>query len=47
MGFSEESLKKKSTGFGLTLVQMLTEELHGTFTMQKNHGTTSIVQFPL
>jgi PAS domain S-box-containing protein len=47
VGFSEESLKKKSTGFGLTLVQMLTEELHGTFTMQKNHGTTSIVQFPL
>ena len=36
---------EKITGFGLTLVKMLTEELKGTFTMRKDHGTTSIVQF--
>ncbi|WP_304222263.1 PAS domain S-box protein [Gracilinema caldarium] len=46
-GFDAQSLMSKSTGFGLTLVNMLAEELKGSFTMQNDHGTISTVQFPL
>ncbi|MCP4402267.1 MAG: sensor histidine kinase [bacterium] len=37
----------RSTGFGLMLVQMLAEQLAGTFTMSSDHGAKSVVTFEL
>lgn len=45
VGIDEQKLQAKTTGFGLTLVHMLAEELRGTFTLRNDHGTKSIVQF--
>uniref|UniRef100_A0A7C3IFW7 histidine kinase n=1 Tax=Gracilinema caldarium TaxID=215591 RepID=A0A7C3IFW7_9SPIR len=47
VGIDEQKLQAKTTGFGLTLIKMLAEELGGTFTLQNNHGTKSMVQFEL
>jgi two-component sensor histidine kinase len=45
VGIDEQKLQAKTTGFGLTLVHMLAEELRGTFTLRNDHGTKNIVQF--
>ena len=42
-GFDPES----STGFGLTLVRMLSEQLGGTFCMTDQNGTESVLEFDL
>ena len=46
-GFPENFDMNKSTGFGLMLVQMLTKNLAGTFTMSSDHGAKSVVIFEL
>ncbi len=35
------------TGFGLSLVRMLAEQLDGSFTVRNERGTTNLVRFPL
>jgi len=35
-----------STGFGLQLVHALTEQLHGTIRIQRDHGTKFVLEFP-
>jgi len=47
VGIDEQNLQAKTTGFGLTLIKMLAEELKGTFTLQNDHGTKHIVQFEM
>ncbi len=44
-GLPENFDMKTSTGFGLRLVQMLTRQLKGTFTMSSDHGAKSVVTF--
>ncbi len=44
-GFDKSTLPVDSTGFGLTLVKMLTEQLKGSFSMENEHGTKSVVTF--
>jgi len=46
-GFPENFDMNESTGFGLMLVQMLTKQLAGTFTMSNDHGAKSVVTFEL
>ncbi|MCP3955644.1 MAG: hypothetical protein GY697_26005 [Desulfobacterales bacterium] len=46
-GFPENFDLKTSTGFGLRLVQMLTRQIKGTFTMSSDHGAKSVVTFEL
>lgn len=45
VGFDSRVAVNKSTGFGLTLTQMLAEQLDGTFTMESDNGTKSVVTF--
>ncbi len=37
----------KSTGFGLTLVKMLSQQLHGTFSMARQKGTRCTIEFKI
>jgi PAS domain S-box-containing protein len=45
IGFSEESLAENSSGFGLTIVRMLAEQLSGKLSIEKDHGTTFTIAF--
>ncbi len=45
IGIDERIMKNKSTGFGLTIVKMLVEQLKGTYSIVNENGTKSIVQF--
>ncbi len=45
IGFDECSTCNTSSGFGLTIVRMLAEQLEGTFTVETDSGTTSVVAF--
>lgn len=45
IGFSEESPSKDSSGFGLTIVKLLAEQLSGKLSIKKNRGTTFTIVF--
>lgn len=45
VGLPEGFDLSRSTGFGLMLVGMLADQLDGTFTMQNNSGTKSVLEF--
>ena len=45
VGFDSRVAANKSTGFGLTLTKMLAEQLDGTFNMESDNGTKSVVTF--
>ncbi|MFW5827980.1 MAG: hypothetical protein ACOCU4_07805 [Alkalispirochaeta sp.] len=45
IGFDERVAANKSTGFGLTLTNMLAEQLGGTFTVERDNGTKSVITF--
>ncbi len=47
IGFDERVAANQSTGFGLTLTRMLAEQLDGTFTIESENGTKSVVAFEL
>ncbi|MBN2736440.1 MAG: PAS domain S-box protein [Spirochaetales bacterium] len=47
VGMDEKILSDKSLGFGLTIVDMLVEQLEGTFTVVNNKGTKSSIEFKL
>jgi len=45
IGFDKRASVDASSGFGVTLVKMLTEQLKGSFTIENDHGTKSVVTF--
>jgi two-component sensor histidine kinase/PAS domain-containing protein len=45
-GLAEDFDIDKSTGFGLSLVQLLTLQLNGQFTLENHNGTRSTLKFP-
>lgn len=45
IGLPENHTVGTSKGFGLTLVSMLREQLNGTFSIDSDDGTTSVVEF--
>ena len=47
IGIDERTLKNKSPGFGLTIVKMLVEQLDGTYTMENDNGTISVINFEI
>ena len=46
-GIDERVDANKSPGFGLSLVKMLTEQLNGTFSMENDNGTRSVLKFEI
>ena len=46
-GFPENFKINKTTGFGLTLINMLTKQLQGSFTAENNNGSRSTLRFSL
>ncbi len=47
IGLPEEFDMNKSTGFGLMIVRMLVQQLSGTYTIESNKGTRSILKFDI
>jgi PAS domain S-box-containing protein len=45
IGIDDTIQKNTSSGFGLTIVKMLVEQLNGTYTAEKDNGTKSIIHF--
>ena len=45
-GIPESVDSENSTGFGLTLVRALTQQLHGTISIMRGNGTKLILRFP-
>jgi two-component sensor histidine kinase len=46
-GIDERVTEIKSPGFGLTIVKMLAEQLKGTYTIENDNGTKSVLEFEL
>jgi len=46
-GFPDGFDRNKTKGFGLTLIRMLSEQLEGSFTIENNKGTKSVLKFPV
>jgi PAS domain S-box-containing protein len=47
IGIDERVSANKSSGFGLTIVKMLTEQLKGTYTIENYNGTRSVLKFDI
>ena len=47
MGIEERNDENKSPGFGLTIVKMLSEQLEGTFSIENENGTRSVLNFKI
>jgi len=47
VGIDERITANQSPGVGLVIIKMLAEQLNGTFTMSKDKGTKSVVQFEI
>ena len=47
IGIDEKVLEKKSPGFGLTIIKMLSEQLGGTYSIKNINGTRSTIQFEI
>jgi PAS domain S-box-containing protein len=47
IGTDEKIDTKKSPGFGLTMVKLLVEQLHGDFCMVNEHGNKAVVRFEI
>jgi PAS domain S-box-containing protein len=47
IGLSEDFDPETSGGFGIMLVRLLAQQLDGTFSLESNRGTTSVVVFPV
>lgn len=45
IGIDEADLENSSSGFGLTLVQLLVDQLKGSCTVTNEHGTKSVITF--
>lgn len=45
VGWDEQGVANRTSGFGLTLTTMLAEQLEGTFTYEIDNGTRSVVTF--
>ncbi|MGV7931372.1 MAG: chemotaxis protein CheB [Spirochaetota bacterium] len=46
-GIDERINTEKASGFGLNLVKMLAEQLHGTFNIANDNGTKCVIQFEI
>jgi len=46
-GFADVTDDQPSLGFGLQLVTMLIQQINGTFRIEKDHGSSSILEFPV
>jgi two-component sensor histidine kinase/CheY-like chemotaxis protein len=46
-GLPDSFDRNKTKGFGLTLIQMLSEQLDGSFTIENHLGTTSVIKLPI
>jgi two-component sensor histidine kinase len=47
VGISENSLHGTSDGFGLKLVHLLTDQLKGTISLEREKGTRYAITFPI
>jgi PAS domain S-box-containing protein len=47
VGIANTVATKESAGFGLTLVQMLAEQLHGSYRIENDNGTKNVLEFEL
>jgi two-component sensor histidine kinase len=47
VGIADGFDAKESKGFGLTLVRMLSQQLQGTFTIEKHKGTRCKLEFDI
>lgn len=47
VGLYYDAAADQTTGFGLTIVQMLVEQLHGTYSVENYNGTRSVIEFEL
>ena len=47
LGIDARVEKNQSPGFGLTIVKMLAEQLNGTFSMENDNGTRSVLKFAI
>ena len=47
IGLPDEFDMNKSTGFGLMIVSMLSQQLKGTYTIENHKGTRSILKFDI
>ncbi|TVR91169.1 MAG: PAS domain S-box protein [Spirochaetaceae bacterium] len=47
VGLDHEAAARNSTGFGLTIVQMLVEQLKGTYSVETPNGRRSVVEFEI
>lgn len=45
IGLPESITVENSTGFGMRLIGMLVEQLHGTIRIEREHGTRFVIQF--
>ena len=47
IGIKKQNTSEESSGFGLTLVELIASQLNGTFSIANDGGTRSIVQFEI
>ena len=47
VGLPESINFNSSTGFGMQLVRMLTEQIEGTISVERGNGTKFILEFPV
>ncbi len=47
IGIDKRVFENKSPGFGLTIVKMLAEQLNGTYTIENQNGTKSVLKFEI
>ncbi len=47
IGINEQITRNKTPGFGLMIVKMLAEQLEGTYTIENDNGTRSVLKFKL
>jgi two-component sensor histidine kinase/HAMP domain-containing protein len=45
IGLPEGFVLEKQSGFGLSIIKMLTDQFHGSFTIENDTGTKSIIEF--
>ncbi len=46
VGFSDSVDDRRDRGFGLELIEMLAEQIAGTLTLHREHGTRYVIEFP-
>ncbi|MBN2434169.1 MAG: sensor histidine kinase [Spirochaetes bacterium] len=47
IGINDRIIEHKSSGFGLTIVRMLVEQLKGSYSIVNDNGTKSVIKFEI